>query len=137
MFGTGARSMFGDQCPPRKPYGYKFSSSRRLGAPRSRRGPPSVSEAGCTAEVLRRLGRVQGLAVTSRNAVQSFRGRAAKAPSVLGDSLRVAYLVSGNVRRGGTRLRITVELVRTAGGARVWGDAFDREDADVLALEED
>ena len=92
---------------------------------------------GLTEELILRLGRVQRLAVKSRNAVQSFRGRAAKDPSVLGDSLRVAYLVSGNIRRGGTRLRITVELVRTAGGARVWGDAFDREDADVLALEED
>jgi TolB-like protein/cytochrome c-type biogenesis protein CcmH/NrfG len=92
---------------------------------------------GLTEEIILRLGQIERLAVKSRNAVQRLRGRAAEDPAVLGRTLGVAYLVSGSVRRSGTRLRVTVELVRTAGGVRVWGDAFDRSESDLLAIEED
>ncbi len=92
---------------------------------------------GLTEEIILRLGQIERLAVKSRNAVQRFRGRAAEDPAVLGRTLGVAHLVSGSVRRSGPRLRVTVELVRAAGGDRLWGDAFDRSESDLLAIEED
>jgi TolB-like protein/Tfp pilus assembly protein PilF len=92
---------------------------------------------GLTEDIITRLGQVPRLVVKSRTAVQRFRGRAAEEPSVLGRRLGVAHLVSGSVRRAGRRLRVNVELVRTAGGVRVWGDVFDRSSDDLLAIEED
>jgi tetratricopeptide (TPR) repeat protein len=55
----------------------------------------------------------------------------------IGRTLNAAYLVTGNIQRAGTRLRITAELVRAATGARVWGDQYDRPAADLLAIQAD
>jgi len=74
---------------------------------------------GLTEETIVRLGQVERLAVKSRHAVLRFRGRAAEDPTVLGRLLGVAYLVSGSARRSGSRVRVTVELVRTSNGVRV------------------
>src|SRR5207244_4746769 len=58
-------------------------------------------------------------------------------PLAAARGLRGARLVTGSVRRGGNRLRVTVELVRASDGEHVWGDLYDRRDADLLAVEED
>jgi len=93
---------------------------------------------GLTEEVTARLGQVGRLAVTSRTAVRRLRSTAATMePVALGRALGAAYLVNGSVRRAGSRLRVTVELVRATTGARAWGDQYDRSDTDLLALQED
>lgn len=92
---------------------------------------------GLTEELIARLGQVERLSVKSRTAVQRLRGRAAEDPTALGRALGVTYLVSGTVRRAGTRIRVTVELVQTATGMRAWGEQYDRTGTDLLAIEED
>ena len=91
---------------------------------------------GLTEELIARLGQLPRLAVKSRAAVQRFRQGGAD-PLAAARALRVARLVTGSVRRGGNRLRVTVELVRASDGEHVWGDLYDRRDADLLAVEED
>jgi TolB-like protein/Flp pilus assembly protein TadD len=91
---------------------------------------------GLTEELIARLGQVHRLRVKSRAAVERHRG-AGRDPAFLGRALGVAHLLNGSVRRSGTRLRVTVELVRAATGDRVWGDQYDRTDADLLVLQED
>jgi len=83
-----------------------------------------------------RLGQIAGLVVKSRNAVRRYRGAAADNPAALGRALEVSYLITGSVRRTGSRLRVSVELVQAASGTRVWGEKYDRTDADILAVEE-
>jgi TolB-like protein/Tfp pilus assembly protein PilF len=92
---------------------------------------------GLTEEVIARLGGIDRLIVSSRTAAQRFRGRGAGDPAAVGRAFGVAHLVSGSVRRAGIRLRVTVELVRAATGIRVWGEQYDRSDADLLAIEAD
>ena len=92
---------------------------------------------GLTEEMIARLGGIARLVVKSRTAVRRFRGRPPADPATLGRALGVAHLVSGSVRRAGTRLRVSVELVRAASGSRLWGEQYDRTDADLLAMEED
>lgn len=92
---------------------------------------------GLTEELIARLGQVRRLSVRSRTAVHRFRGRAGEDPGALGRALGAAYLVSGSVRRAGLRIRVTVELVRTATGRLVWGEQYDRTETDLLALEEE
>src|SRR5256884_6886573 len=82
-----------------------------------------------------RVGLQTRLAVMSRAAVQRFR-QSGTDPLGAARGLRVARLVTGSVRRGGNRLRVTVELVRASDGEHVWGDLYDRRDADLLAVEE-
>ena len=91
---------------------------------------------GLTDEIITRLGQVERLTVKSGSAVRRFRGVATDDPAGLGRALGVAHLVTGSVRRIGRGLRVTVELVRAATGVHVWGEQYDRGDADVLAVEE-
>ncbi len=91
---------------------------------------------GLTDEMIARLGLIDRLTVKSRTAVQRLRGRPVDDPATLGRALGVAHLVSGSVRRAGTHLRITVELVRAANGMHLWGELYDRPDTDLLAVEE-
>ena len=91
---------------------------------------------GLTEEVITRLGQIERLAVKPRSAVRRFKGTTDD-PATVGRALGVANLVTGSVRRAGNRLRVTVELVRAAGTVRLWGDAYDRTDGDVFAIQED
>src|SRR6059058_6106968 len=91
---------------------------------------------GLTEELIARLGQLPRLAVKSRAAVRRFKQSGAD-PLAAARALGVARLVTGSVRRGGNRLRVTVELVRASDGEHVWGDLYDRTDADLLAVEED
>ncbi|HEU5260406.1 MAG TPA: hypothetical protein VFU41_03165 [Gemmatimonadales bacterium] len=92
---------------------------------------------GLTEDVITRLGHVQRLIVKSRSAVQRVRKAATRGPAVLGQELGVAHLVTGSVRRMGSGVRVTVELVRVTDGVHVWGEQYDRRDADVLAIEDE
>ena len=90
---------------------------------------------GLTEELIAHLGRIERLVVKSRNAVRRYRA-AELDPAQLGRALGVAHLVSGSVRRSGTRLRVSVELVRATTGVRLWGEQYDRAQADLLDLQE-
>jgi serine/threonine-protein kinase len=92
---------------------------------------------GLTEEITTKLGQLGRLAVTSNTTMRRFRSAATVDPAVLGHTLRVAQLVSGSVRRSGHRIRVTVELVRARDGVQLWADAYDRSDADLLAIEAD
>jgi TolB-like protein len=88
---------------------------------------------GLTDELVQRL-QTAGLPVLSSAAVRRFRGSTA-APEEIGRALNVTYLLSGSLRRSRDVLRVTVELVRASGGARVWGATFDRAASDALTVE--
>ena len=86
---------------------------------------------GLTEELIARLGQLPRLAVKSRAAVQRFR-QSGTDPLAAARGLRVARLVTGSVRRAGDRLRVTVELVRASDGEHMWGESYDRRDADLV-----
>lgn len=92
--------------------------------------------AGLTEQTITQLGAVERLTVASRFAVKRFRG-AEQEPAAMGRALNVSYLVTGSVQRAGNRLRVGVELVRASSGVRVWGESYDRTDADLLRVQDD
>ncbi|MFI5208052.1 MAG: hypothetical protein ACHQU8_07875 [Gemmatimonadales bacterium] len=92
--------------------------------------------AGLTEQILDRLGSVSRLTVKSRNAVRRYRDTDAD-PQRIGRELQVSYLASGSLRRAGDRLRVSVELTRTSSGDRVWGETYDRNASNALAIEEE
>jgi adenylate cyclase len=55
----------------------------------------------------------------------------------VGTDLDVRFVLSGSVRRGGTRLRMSAQLADAASGAHVWAETFDRELADVFAVQDE
>jgi TolB-like protein/Tfp pilus assembly protein PilF len=91
---------------------------------------------GLTEQTIAQLGQVSRLTVASRYAVRRYRG-AAQDPAAVGRSLGVSHLVTGSVQRAGRRVRVSVELVRAATGLRVWGQQYDRTDADLLDVQDE
>ncbi len=91
---------------------------------------------GLTDELITQLGRINRLAIAPRSAVRRYRGHA-EDPAALARGLSVSHLVSGSVRRAGSRLRVDVELVRMPGQQRLWGESYQRTDGDLFAIQEE
>jgi len=92
---------------------------------------------GLTEELIARLGQIERLQVKGRTAVQRYRGRPLDDPAAVGRALEVAHLVSGSVRSGGGRLRVTVELTRASSGLHEWGSSYERPADDLMSVESD
>src|SRR5262249_47972588 len=91
---------------------------------------------GLTEDIITQLSRVSGLHVTARGSVFAYKGRGA-APRDVGRDLGVRYVVEGSVRRAGSRVRVTVQLVDAGTGEELWAERYDRELADVFQLQDD
>jgi tetratricopeptide (TPR) repeat protein len=74
--------------------------------------------------------------VLSRNATFEFKGRVANIPEV-GRQLGARYVLEGSVRTGGNRVRVTAQLIDAATGGHVWAERFDRELADIFAVQDE
>ncbi|MCC6857439.1 MAG: tetratricopeptide repeat protein [Bryobacterales bacterium] len=91
---------------------------------------------GVAEEIINALGRVSGLRATSRTA--SFRFRDAGSTSrEIGRQLRVRSLLEGSVRKSGGRLRIGVRLTEAESGFQLWSTRFDRDAADIFAIQDE
>jgi TolB-like protein len=66
----------------------------------------------------------------------TYKGRAIDVKQV-GRELGVRYVLEGSVRKAGNRLRITAQLVEAATGNRIWAERYDRELADIFAVQDD
>jgi TolB-like protein/Flp pilus assembly protein TadD len=93
---------------------------------------------GLTEEVTSRLGDLTQLQIKkpNRNAVRRLLDSVPDIVAV-GRVLRVSYLVEGSLRREGAHVRVSVRLVRGVDGFQVWGAAYNRTTADLLALQEE
>jgi serine/threonine-protein kinase len=91
---------------------------------------------GITEELINTLSRVEGLRVPSRTSVFALRDVALDVRDV-GQRLGVESVLEGSVRRAGNQLRITAQLVSTRDGYHLWSGTYDRELADVFAIQEE
>ncbi len=91
---------------------------------------------GLAEEIIIALGKLPGLLVIARNSSFAYRGSDVDVRTV-GSDLDVRYVLSGSVRRGGDRLRMTAQLADGASGAHVWAETFDRDLADVFAIQDE
>ena len=91
---------------------------------------------GMADELIDALSRVDGLAVASRGASFALRGEPHDARSA-GSLLGVDAVLEGSVRRSGDRLRISTTLASAADGRVMWAGRYDRQLADVFAIQEE
>ncbi len=91
---------------------------------------------GIAEDLLTALSRYRWLMVIARNSSFSYKGRS---PDVrqIGRELGVRHVVDGSVRRSGSRVRISAQLIDATSGNHVWAERFDRDLADVLQLQDD
>src|SRR5439155_25260267 len=76
------------------------------------------------------------LRVAARTSAFQFRGRNADIHEI-GRLLNVDHVLEGSVRRAMTRLRITAQLSNVADGFHLWSERYDREMADVFAIQDE
>ena len=91
---------------------------------------------GLSDELLNLLSRVQGLRVVARTSSFSFKGRTASAAEIARE-LKVTHLLEGSVRRSGSRIRITAQLIRARDSSHVWSQSFDRDLSDIFAVQDE
>jgi eukaryotic-like serine/threonine-protein kinase len=91
---------------------------------------------GVSEEILNALARLPGLRVAARTSSFAFKGRSVDLNEV-GAKLRVALVLEGSVRRSGSRLRISAQLITVEDGFHLWSDRYDREDTDVFAVQDE
>jgi len=89
---------------------------------------------GMTEEIINALARLPGLRVVARTSAFAFKGKDADIRTI-GEQLGVRHVVEGSVRRAGDRLRVTAQLVSVADGYHVWSETYDRDLADVFAIQ--
>ncbi len=89
---------------------------------------------GVTDEILNALAQVEGLRVAARTSCFMFKGRREDL-RLVGEKLDVATVLEGTVRRSGSRLRITAQMVNAADGYQLWSELYDRDITAVFAAQ--
>src|SRR5262249_56413053 len=74
--------------------------------------------------------------VAARSSAFRFRGGDLDIREI-GKALDVAAVLEGSVRRSGNRLRVTAQLINVEDGYHVWSERYDREMADVFAIQDE
>jgi TolB-like protein/tetratricopeptide (TPR) repeat protein len=91
---------------------------------------------GLTEEILNQLAQVQGMRVTGRTSSFSFKGKNEDLRAIA-QTLGVAHLLEGSVRKEGRTLRITAQLIDGKDGAHLWSKTYDRGLDAVFAMQEE
>src|SRR5258705_760488 len=91
---------------------------------------------GMTEEITAALAKISDLRVVARTSAFQFKGQN-KDMQAIGQALRVTHLIEGSVRKAGTRVRITAQLIKTDDGTHIWSENYDRELTDIFAIQED
>ena len=91
---------------------------------------------GLAEDLITDLSKVPGLTVIARHSSFSYRGRQVDIGTIAKD-LGVQYIVEGSVRRAATRVRINAQLIDATDNSHIWADRFDRDLADIFALQDE
>ena len=91
---------------------------------------------GITEEIINALTKIESLRVASRTSAFAFKGRDEDIRRI-GEQLGVRTVLEGSVRRAGSRLRITAELISVGDGYNLWSERYDREMEDVFAIQDE
>ena len=91
---------------------------------------------GISEDIITALSRLRWLFVIARNSSFVFKGKSVNLKQIATE-LGVGYVVEGSVRRAGDRLRITAQLNDAATGGHIWAERYDRDLADVFAVQDE
>jgi TolB-like protein/class 3 adenylate cyclase len=91
---------------------------------------------GVTENLTTDLSRMAGAFVIGRNTAFTFKGKAVDLKQI-GRELNVRYILEGSVQRGGSRIRVNVQLVEAQSGAHIWAERFDSPLSDLLDMQDE
>ena len=91
---------------------------------------------GITEDIITALSRIGWLFVIARNTTFTFKGTAVDV-AVVAKDLGVRYVLEGSVRKAGSRVRITAQLIDGETGNHIWAERYDRELEDIFAVQDE
>ncbi len=91
---------------------------------------------GLAEEILNLLAKIPGLKVTARTSSFAFRGKEQDITRIA-ETLRVGTILEGSVRRSGSRIRVTAQLINAGDGYHLWSERYDRELIDVFTVQDE
>ncbi|CAE7357576.1 cya3 [Symbiodinium microadriaticum] len=91
---------------------------------------------GISEEIINILAQVPDLKVIGRTSSFAFKGKNLDL-TVIGEQLKVRYILEGSVRKSGNKLRITAQLINVSDGFHLYSEKFDRELEDVFAIQDE
>ena len=91
---------------------------------------------GISEDIITALSKLRWFFVIARNSSFIYKGKTAHMKQIAAD-LGVGYVVEGSVRKSGDRVRITAQLNDAATGSHIWAERYDRDLADVFAVQDE
>ena len=91
---------------------------------------------GISEDIITALSKLRWFFVIARNSSFTYKGKSVHMKQVA-EELGVGYVVEGSVRKGGDRVRITAQLNDVATGSHIWAERYDRDIADVFAVQDE
>jgi len=91
---------------------------------------------GMAEELINALLKIEELQVASRTSAFGFKGKDQDVQEI-GRQLNVSAVLGGSVRKAGTKLRITAQLINVADGYHLWSERYDRDMEDVFAIQDE
>jgi TolB-like protein len=86
-------------------------------------------------EILTDLSKIADLKVISRSSVMHYKTGVERNLPKIGRELGVAHVLEGSVQRAGNRVRVNAQLIDTRNDAHLWAQTYDRDLADVFAIQ--
>jgi adenylate cyclase len=91
---------------------------------------------GITEDIITDLSKISGLHVVARNTMFTYKNKPIKVQQAAHE-LEVRFVLEGSVRRAGSRVRITGQLIDGKDGSHVWAERYDRELTDIFAIQDE
>lgn len=91
---------------------------------------------GLTEDLVTALTHWRSFPVIARSSSFTFKGRSVNAPAAAAE-LGATYVVEGSVRKAGSRVRVTAQLIDGPTGHHVWAERYDRELEDIFDVQDD
>jgi TolB-like protein/Tfp pilus assembly protein PilF len=91
---------------------------------------------GISEDIITALSKLRWFFVIARNSSFIYKGKSVHLRQ-LASELGVRYVLEGSVRKGGDRVRITAQLNDVATGSHIWAERYDRDLADVFAVQDE
>jgi adenylate cyclase len=91
---------------------------------------------GITEDLITDLSKISGLFVVARNTTFTYKGKPVTAQQISED-LRVRFILEGSVRKAGSRVRVTAQLVDGKDGGHLWADRYDRDLTDIFMIQDE
>lgn len=91
---------------------------------------------GLSEELLNVLAKNKDLKVAGRTSAFYYKGRNEDLRTIA-DSLGVAHILEGSVRRSGNQIRVTAQLIKALDGFHLWSETYDRESGDIFRIQDE